>query len=74
MRRYALVAALALTVAPAGALAAKPAHPAHPATVGVTANVNANVNAAKPPVVQFVLRGTLNHYTAASGSTIPMWG
>ena len=70
MRKSLLVAAFALVAAPTGALAAKPSHPTHPATpVSISANVSASVHATKPPLVLFVLRGTLSHYTAASGST-----
>jgi hypothetical protein len=66
MRRYAIIAALALAGVPAGAFAAQPSHPAHPAT---PASTNASTNATTPSKVMFVLRGTLSKYTAANGPT-----
>ncbi len=76
MRRYAIIAALALAGVPAGAFAAQPSHPAHPSTPPSTnasthaTTTNAtSTNATTPSKVMFVLRGTLSKYTAANGST-----
>jgi hypothetical protein len=69
MRKVLLILALALAAAPAGALAAKPTHPTHPthpATPSSTASSTANGKSAK---VQFVVRGTVVGYVAASGTT-----
>ena len=76
MRRYAIIAALALAGVPAGAFAAQPSHPAHPATPAstnasthATTTNSTSTNAATPSKVMFVLRGTLSKYTAANGPT-----
>jgi len=78
MRKAIMIVALALVVAPAGALAAQPSHPATPAnshanshatatsTTSTSSNANANAQSAK---VLFVLRGTLGSYTAANGTS-----
>ena len=79
MRRFALIAALALTGVPTGALAAQPSHPSRPAstnasskatatsTTGTSSNASskAGSQAAK---VSYVLRGSLSKYTAANGA------
>jgi hypothetical protein len=72
----ALVGVLAFAVVPAGALAAKPSHPATPANSNANSHANATSTtgssskaSSKAQTVQFVIRGTLGAYKAASGST-----
>jgi hypothetical protein len=78
MRRFFVIATLALVGVPGAALAANPSHPSTPAnshansnasgtsTTGTSSKANAN---AQPAKVMFVLHGTLGAYTAASAST-----
>jgi hypothetical protein len=82
MHKIALLVVVAVAGIPAGALAAKPAHPTTPASANANANANATTTTTATTAttsttkgksaaakVQFVLRGTLSAYTAATSAT-----
>jgi len=69
LHKIVLVGALAVAGIPAGAFAAQPSHPVTPASTNANAHSTTTSSGKSATAkVQFVLRGSLSAYTAASGA------